>query len=54
MLARPSDPYKYYLPKIHIVTYMDDACLLDLAFSRVRSLKNYETFLGGLIQQNSG
>ena len=39
MLAHPIDPYKYYLRKVQVATYMDDACLFEHAFSCVRSSK---------------
>jgi len=42
MLARPSNPYKYYFPKVLVVTYLDDICLPELAFSHVRSSKIFE------------
>lgn len=32
MLARPSDSYKYYMIKVSIATYMDEAYLPNLDF----------------------
>ena len=39
MLVRLNDPYKYDLPKVCVVTYTEDECLLKLAFSGGRSSK---------------
>ena len=48
MLARPSDPYNYYLSKVLFATYMDDVCLLELAFLRVRGSNFSKMSLVGL------
>ena len=48
MLDRPSNPYKYYLPKVHVVNYQDEACLFELVFSLVRGFKFLENLLIGL------
>ena len=35
MLAHPNNPYKYYLPKVHVIIYPDVVCLFKLAFMLV-------------------
>ena len=47
MLARLSNLYKYYLPRVHVITYLDDACLSELVFTHVRSSKILEIFVVG-------
>ena len=48
MLACPRYPYKYYLFKVGVFTYLDVTCLPELAFLRVRSSKIYEISFVGL------
>lgn len=45
MLSCPSDLYKYYLPKVYVVTYLNDVYLLEPAIPRVWSSRIYEISL---------
>lgn len=47
MLVRPSDSYKYYLPKVCVVAYLDERYFFELAFSCIKSSKISEISLVG-------
>ena len=39
MIAYLSDSYKYYLPKVYVITFLDDVYLSEITFARINTFK---------------